>query len=50
MKKYIVFTKGQGSITINSYELQPAMYIYSLLIDDMKVDTKRMILNRLKIC
>jgi hypothetical protein len=36
---------GNGSITINGSDLNPGMYVYSLLIDGQEVDTKRMILT-----
>lgn len=36
---------GNGSITINGSELNPGMYVYSLLIDGQEVATKRMILT-----
>lgn len=34
-----------GQITINASELNPGMYIYSLVTDGKEVDTKRMILT-----
>ncbi|NDW08128.1 tail fiber domain-containing protein [Dysgonomonas sp. 520] len=37
--------RGENSITINSYELTPGMYIYSLIADGREIDTKRMILT-----
>ncbi len=36
---------GNGSVTINGSNLNPGMYVYSLLIDGLDVDTKRMILT-----
>lgn len=36
---------GNGSVTINGSNLTPGMYVYSLLIDGLEVDTKRMILT-----
>jgi hypothetical protein len=38
-------TKGNGSLTINSTELKPGMYVYSLHIDGIEVDSKRMVLT-----
>ncbi len=35
----------KGEITIYGYELKPGMYMYSLIIDGKKIDTKRMILT-----
>jgi len=37
--------KGYGSITIKGSELNPGMYLYTLIVDDNEVDTKRMILT-----
>lgn len=36
---------GNGSITINGSELQPGMYLYTLIADGNEIDTKRMILT-----
>jgi len=36
---------GNGSIIINGSELNPGMYVYSLLINGQEVATKRMILT-----
>ena len=36
---------GYGNITINGNELEPGMYMYSLLADEQLIDTKRMILT-----
>lgn len=37
--------KGNGSVTISSTELEAGMYIYTLAIDGVEVDSKRMILT-----
>jgi hypothetical protein len=37
--------KGHGAVTIHGSQLSPGMYIYSLVIDGNKIDTKRMILT-----
>jgi len=37
--------KGESSIVINGGEFQPGMYLYSLIIDNKVIDTKRMILT-----
>lgn len=37
--------KGNASVTIKSNELQPGMYIYSLIADGKEIDTKKMILT-----
>lgn len=36
---------GIGAITINGNELYPGMFIYSLIVDEKIIDTKRMILT-----
>ncbi len=36
---------GNGSITISGSELEAGMYIYTLAIGGVEVDSKRMILN-----
>jgi hypothetical protein len=33
-------------IVVNSYELKPGMYLYSLITDGIEIDTKRMILTK----
>lgn len=38
--------EGDGSITIDDNTLTPGMYLYSLVIDGVAVDTKRMILSK----
>jgi hypothetical protein len=45
IKTLPILSKGQGSVDIYGYELNPGMYIYSLLVDGKEVDTKRMILT-----
>ena len=37
---------GNGSVTISGNELEAGMYIYTLAVDGLEVDSKRMILNR----
>ena len=45
LKKTIPLSqKGKGQITINGKELTPGMYLYSLIVNEQEVDTKRMIL------
>jgi hypothetical protein len=46
IKSFFVQTKGKGSVTINGSELQPGMYIYTLIADGQEIDTKRMILTQ----
>lgn len=37
--------KGNGNVIINASELQPGMYLYTLIADGKEIDTKRMILT-----
>lgn len=46
LKTIPVKIPGQGTITINSNDLQPGMYYYSLIVNDKEVDTKKMILTQ----
>lgn len=45
LKTIFVNTNGKGSVTVNSNELMPGMYLYSLVINGNEVDTKKMILS-----
>ena len=45
IKTYPVSTNGVGNIEINANELQPGMYMYSLITGGKEIDTKRMILT-----
>jgi hypothetical protein len=45
IKQSELFGMGEGSYILNGSELQPGMYIYSLVIDDKEIDSKRMILT-----
>jgi hypothetical protein len=45
IKQYAINATGNGSITIHGGELEPGMYMYSLIADGREVDTKRMILT-----
>lgn len=44
IKRIEIQQAGQGSIEINANELKAGMYIYTLLVNEKEVDTKRMIL------
>jgi len=46
IKTYNIEQKGIGTITINGNELKAGMYVYTLLIDNKIVDTKRMVLTK----
>ncbi|NOU17138.1 MAG: T9SS type A sorting domain-containing protein [Bacteroidales bacterium] len=45
IKNMPIYERGNGYITINESDLQPGIYIYSLIVDDKEVDTKKMILT-----
>jgi len=45
LKNYDLHLKGNGNITINAGELNPGMYMYTLITDGKVIDTKRMILT-----
>lgn len=44
IKSLPILQKGKGQIVINGFELAAGMYLYTLVVDDKEVDTKRMIL------
>lgn len=44
IKKYDIQKSGEGTIKINGNELKAGMYIYTLIINQREVDSKRMIL------
>ncbi|WP_322933565.1 tail fiber domain-containing protein [Bacteroides sp. CG01] len=45
IKQLNIESRGNGSVTINGYELTPGMYMYSLIVDGQEVGTKKMILT-----
>ncbi|MBI5540518.1 MAG: tail fiber domain-containing protein [Bacteroidia bacterium] len=45
IKTYPINSTGNGNIEINGGELQPGMYMYSLIANGKEVDTKKMILT-----
>lgn len=45
IKSYLVQERGNASVLIHGYELDPGMYLYTLIVDGDEVDTKRMILT-----
>ncbi|MEI7501244.1 MAG: tail fiber domain-containing protein [Bacteroidota bacterium] len=45
IKTIFGLSSGDNKVTINSFELKPGMYMYSLVVDGSIVDTKRMILT-----
>jgi hypothetical protein len=45
IRKYHIHERGFSSVIIHGYELNPGMYMYTLLADNSLVDTKTMILT-----
>ncbi len=45
LKRYDLPSTGNGKITISSGELVPGIYIYTLIADNIVIDTKRMLLT-----
>ena len=45
LKSFNIAQAGDGSVTVSGQELQPGIYLYSLLVDGNEIDTKRMILT-----
>jgi hypothetical protein len=45
IKKYDLKEKGKGNIEILQGELKAGMYLYSLVVDNKEIDTKRMIIS-----
>jgi len=45
IKKYDLKEKGKGNIEIAQGELKSGMYLYSLVVDNKEIDTKRMIIS-----
>jgi hypothetical protein len=46
MFEHLSANNGKGNITINGNEFKAGMYLYSLIIDNKEIDTKRMILTK----
>lgn len=46
LKTIIVKIPGKGAVNINSNDLQAGMYYYTLVVNDVEVDTKKMILTQ----
>jgi hypothetical protein len=46
IKSMQIYDTGNSSITINGSELKPGMYLYTLLVDNDIIDTKRMLLTK----
>lgn len=45
LKTIEVSGRNETSVSISASELSPGMYLYSLILDDSEIDTKRMILT-----
>lgn len=46
LKTIPVKIPGKGSITISANDFQPGMYYYTLIVNDVEIDTKKMILTQ----
>jgi hypothetical protein len=46
IRTYKNVAKGNGEITIEEGQLTPGMYMYSLIVDGVELDSKRMILTK----
>lgn len=46
IKTYTILQRGRGSVIINGDDMDDGLYLYTLLIDNKVVDTKRMVLSR----
>jgi len=46
IKQYEISGIGEGELTIEGETLEAGMYLYSLIVDDKEVDTKRLILQQ----
>jgi len=46
LKSFDISNQGKGSIVVSAGELNAGMYMYSLVVDDKEIDTKRMILTK----
>ncbi len=46
INSYVVNERGLSNIKVQGNELQPGIYLYTLIADGREVDTKRMILTR----
>ena len=45
LQKIAITQRGEGSITYDNDRFSSGMYYYSLFVDNIKVDTKKMLLN-----
>jgi len=49
LKSYSLTQTGYNSITVNGSELSAGMYLYTLVVDNEIIDTKRMNINEIMI-
>ena len=45
INSYAVNDRGNSSLEIQGNELEPGMYLYTLIVDGKEVGTKRMVLT-----
>ena len=45
VKQINISERGSNSVIIKGYELNPGMYMYTLIVDGKDIDTKKMILT-----
>ncbi|HPD64583.1 MAG TPA: tail fiber domain-containing protein [Bacteroidia bacterium] len=45
LKKYNIINQGNGSIMVKQKDLKSGIYLYSLIIDNQVIDTRKMILE-----
>lgn len=45
LKSFAHLEAGNGSVSINGAELKPGIYLYSMFVDGLEIDTKRMVLT-----
>lgn len=45
IRSTLLIQRGYGTEIIHGYDLQPGMYLYTLIVDGLEVGTKRMILT-----
>ena len=46
MLKKLPVSSGDGSVTVNGWELGEGLYLYSLVVNGREIDTKKMIITR----
>ena len=46
MLRKLPVTAGMESVTVNGWELGEGLFLYSLVVNGQKIDTKRMIMSK----